>query len=100
MSDAIKPVAWKLTSPSGRYDFEVIEGGSEIAEEFGWHRTALYDQATLDAAIAAERDCRTCRNFSTHSGGCVSVLRCTNANAYQRAGFRQYWETTPEDAGF
>lgn len=80
MSDAIKPVAWSVF----------------LGEPY----KPLYDQSAIDAAVAAERDCRTCRNFSTHSGGCVSVLRCTNANAYKRAGVIQYWETTPENADF
>lgn len=36
-------------------------------------------------------DCRTCRHYTTASGGCLSVIRCVDGVAYQRAGIRQYW---------
>jgi hypothetical protein len=36
-------------------------------------------------------DCRTCRNHTTATGGCVSVLQCNEGSAYQRAGVRQCW---------
>jgi hypothetical protein len=37
-------------------------------------------------------DCRTCRNHTTNSGGCISVLRCVQGSAYQRAGVRKCWD--------
>ena len=37
-------------------------------------------------------DCRTCRHHTTATGGCISVLKCIEGSAYQRAGFRQCWE--------
>ena len=36
-------------------------------------------------------DCRTCRHYTTASGGCLSVLKCVDGVAYQRAGIRQFW---------
>jgi len=51
---------------------------------------ALHDR--LDSLAAEQRrlmDCRTCRNHTTSTGGCVSVLRCIDGSAYQRAGVRQ-----------
>jgi hypothetical protein len=41
----------------------------------------------------APLDCRTCRNHTTASGGCISVLRCIDGSAYQRAGVRQCFES-------
>lgn len=94
MSDAIKPVAWCVGASYWQARESVPYMMLDEAEP-------LYDQATLDAAIAAERDCRTCKNFRANSGGCVSVLRCTNGNEYKRAGIvLQVWEITPADAGF
>ncbi len=40
-------------------------------------------------------DCRTCRNFTTRSGGCMSVLRCVDGSRYQRQGVVQIWESAP-----
>ena len=51
----------------------------------------------LQAALLDARDCRTCRNFTTRSGGCVSVLRCVDGSGYQRQGQFQYWEAAPLD---
>ncbi len=42
------------------------------------------------------RDCRTCKNFTTKSGGCMSVLRCVDGSRYQRQGVVQIWESAPE----
>lgn len=51
--------------------------------------------AELRAALLDARDCRTCRNFTTRSGGCVSVLRCVDGSGYKRQGRFQYWEAAP-----
>ena len=60
--------------------------------------TAAYD-AGKDAGQAAERkrlrDCRLCANYTTASGGCVSVLRCVGGNRYRATTPRQYWEAPP-----
>lgn len=44
--------------------------------------------AELRAALLDARDCRTCRNFTTRSGGCVSVPSSVDehqhTNAWQR----------------
>lgn len=53
------------------------------------------DNERLRAALLDARDCRTCRNFTTRSGGCVSVLRCVDGSGYQRQGRFQYWEAAP-----
>jgi len=50
----------------------------------------------LRAALAQPQaepaiDCRTCRHYTTASGGCLSVIKCVDGVAYQRAGIRQYW---------
>jgi hypothetical protein len=47
----------------------------------------------LRAALLDARDCRTCRHFTTRSGGCMSVLRCVDGSGYQRRGVVQLWET-------
>ena len=64
-------------------------------------RDTVDDQADeidrLRAALLDARDCRTCRNFTTRSGGCVSVLRCVDGSGYQRQGQFQYWEAAPLD---
>ena len=53
--------------------------------------------AELRAALLDARDCRTCRNFTTRSGGCVSVLRCVDGSGYKRQGRFHYWEAAPLD---
>ena len=45
--------------------------------------------------LRAWRDCRTCKNFATKSGGCMSVLRCVDGSGYQRQGVVQIWESAP-----
>lgn len=43
-------------------------------------RGPLYDQAALDAALNLwPRDCRLCGNFTTRTGGCVSVVQCVDS---------------------
>ena len=57
-------------------------------------RKALGPNATmkpLDAAVAAERDCRTCAHHTYASGGCVSALRCVGGDRYQPTQPRQLW---------
>ena len=46
------------------------------------------------ALLAAERDCRTCRNFRG-TQHCHSVLRCVDGSSYQRGGVVQLWEAAP-----
>ena len=49
-----------------------------------------------DAALNLwPRDCRLCGNYTTASGGCVSVLRCVDSNQYKATAPRQYWEAKP-----
>ena len=49
-----------------------------------------------DAALNLwPRDCRLCANFTTASGGCVSILRCVDSNQYKATAPRQFWEARP-----
>ena len=48
-------------------------------------------QEQAAAAHAAALDCRTCRQHNDRVGGCMSVVRCVDGSAYQRAGVRQCW---------
>lgn len=68
-----------------------------MAECYGTLGRQQIELDQLRAALLDARDCRTCRNFSTRSGGCVSVLRCVDGNSYQRQGRFHYWEVAPLD---
>lgn len=52
-------------------------------------------QTLIDRGATEERarqlDCRTCRQHNDRVGGCMSVVRCIDGSAYQRAGVRQCW---------
>lgn len=54
--------------------------------------------------VAAERDCRTCKNWTPHHRSdvmhCSAALRCVAGSSYQRQGVVQLWEAAPIDAGF
>ena len=56
------------------------------------------------AAVAAERDCRTCKNWTPHHRSdvmhCSAALRCVAGSSYRRQGMVQLWEAAPVDAGF
>jgi hypothetical protein len=43
------------------------------------------------ACAVAERDCRTCFNYTTKSGGCVSIFQCVDGAQYKITPPRQYW---------
>ena len=68
-----------------------------MAECYGTLGRQQIEIEQLRAALLDARDCRTCRNFTTRSGGCVSVLRCVDGSGYQRQGRFQYWEAAPLD---
>lgn len=56
----------------------------------------LYDQAALDAALNLwPRDCRLCANFTTRTGGCVSVVQCVDSMQFKATPPRQYWVSAP-----
>lgn len=56
----------------------------------------LYDQAALDAALNLwPRDCRLCANFTTKTGGCVSVVQCVDSMQFKATPPRQYWVLAP-----
>ena len=57
-------------------------------------RAAL--ESFAERVLAAERDCRTCRNFRG-TQHCHSVLRCVDGSSYKRGGVVQLWETEPVD---
>jgi hypothetical protein len=50
------PVAYKWTGPSGQVEYDCESECSAAAAAIGWRAEPLYDQATLDAAVAAERE--------------------------------------------
>lgn len=59
-------------------------------------RVPLYDQAALDAALNLwPRDCRLCANFTTRTGGCVSVVQCVDSMQFKATPPRQYWVSAP-----
>lgn len=59
-------------------------------------RGPLYDQAALDAALNLwPRDCRLCGNFTTRTGGCVSVVQCVDSMQFKATPPRQYWASAP-----
>ena len=53
--------------------------------------TADEMRAYAAECVAAERDCRLCANFTTASGGCVSVLRCVESDQFKKTTPHQYW---------
>ena len=69
---------------------EAMNGKPAPIDGFGGNIDSAFE------AVTAERlstlDCRTCRQHATATGGCISVLKCIEGSAYQRAGFRQCWE--------
>ncbi len=56
-----------------------------------------YISRRIRQELMAVRDCRTCRNFTTASGGCVSVLRCIDGSSYMQTRPMQFWEAAPLD---
>jgi len=62
-------------------------------------RGPLYDQAALDAALNLwPPDCRLCANFTTKTGGCVSVVQCVDSMQFKATPPRQYWASAPNAA--
>jgi hypothetical protein len=70
------------------YDLIVvlIEGG-ELSEVPVWDADQM--RAYGEACVAA--DCRLCANFTTKSGGCVSLVQCVDGSQYKATTPRQYW---------
>lgn len=53
---------------------------------------------TLDMAMDVGRtsvDCRTCKHYTTASGGCRSTAQCINGDQYKATAPRQYWIARP-----
>lgn len=101
LTDGLGPLVERLLNEA---DLCRNDGADDIAAlldeavaEIGVLRSA---NITWGKVVEAWRDCRTCRNFTTASGGCVSVLRCVDGSAYTRQGVVQMWEAAPVDAGF
>ena len=72
------------------------EAHNIMAECYGTLGRQQIEIEQLRAALLDARDCRTCRHFTTRSGGCVSVLRCVDGSGYQRQGRFRFWEAAPE----
>jgi hypothetical protein len=49
-------------------------------------------------ALRADADCRLCANFTTKSGGCVSLVQCVDGSQYKATTPRQYWLAGPDAA--
>lgn len=86
--DAGNPVAWlRVSNISGR------PTGAFLTSELD--RVMLRTERLVPMVIQQHAepviDCRTCRHYTTASGGCLSVIKCVDGVAYQRAGIRQYW---------
>lgn len=50
-----------------------------------------YESKQKKNAVAAERDCRTCANFTTQTGGCMALVQCTDADQFKPTVPRRYW---------
>lgn len=62
-----------------------------------WFRLDCYkgkDMTYPAILLAYLLDCRTCRHFTTASGGCRSLVKCVDASMYVRAGAVRIWEAT------
>lgn len=66
-----------------------LTGDVQAVEAVIGRHPVMYTRAALDAAVAAERDCRTCRHFR---GQCDSVVKCMDGSGYQRGGAVRLWE--------
>ena len=95
-TDGLGPLVERLLNEA---DLCRNDGATDIAELLD---EAVAEIGVLNSAIIswrkaseAWRDCRTCRNFTTSSGGCVSVLRCIDGSSYSRQGVMQFWEAAP-----
>ena len=76
---------------------ETVAGADKSWPRGGPHNAVqLVDAAAVEAALALwPRDCRLCANYTTASGGCVSVLRCVDSSEYKATTPRQFWEARP-----
>lgn len=70
------------------------EAITSLASERAANELLTNEVERLRADVAAERDCRTCRNFRG-TQHCHSVLRCVDGSSYKRGGVVQLWETAP-----
>lgn len=98
-----------VTEANGNVRRLLVAGGSVDVRGYASHLGGLYrsesvarsvsgDDGTVyplvraDEAHGAALDCRTCRHY-TENGGCMSVIRCVQGGAHQRAGVIRYWDT-------
>jgi len=93
----IKPLVW---ARKDQLQHASTRGGLMCAMYPNTDRRAdlqpLYDQAALDAALNLwPRDCRLCANFTTKTGGCVSVVQCVDSMQFKATPPRQYWVSAP-----
>jgi hypothetical protein len=88
----VRPAAW-------RWGVERLRGRPEWRYSIFQTRkeaVPLYDQAALDAALNLwPRDCRLCANYTTKTGGCISVVQCVDSAQFKATAPRQYWVTRP-----
>ena len=106
LDPGVRPDAWWARAENGniRAWTSAHAESLRLAKEVGFQLEPLYSQAALDAAVAAERDCRTCKSWTPHHRAdvmhCSSPLRCVAGSAHKRQGVVQLWEAAPVDAGF
>lgn len=99
----------KATEVTGRLDSLLSERvGPLPAPDVPLVRGGCYTEALVQKIVAekvaAERDCRTCKNWTPHHRSdviyCSAALRCVAGGSYQRQGVVKLWESAPVDAGF
>ncbi len=65
----------------------------DAADVAAWIEAAMLAAANArDAALNLwPRDCRLCANYTTQTGGCVSVVQCVDSVQFKATTPRQYW---------
>jgi hypothetical protein len=90
----VRPAAWALEKDGRPY--KLMYERDQRGDFYSW--APLYDQAALDAALNLwPRDCRLCANYTTQTGGCVSVVQCVDSAQFKATTPRQYWISGPND---
>jgi len=100
-ADIVRPAVWwreQRDAFEGRQTLDPMflqVSEKPCRSENGATYEPLYDKAALNAAVAAERDCRTCAHYLPHHRAgvlhCVCSTRCVDGGSYCRAGRVQQW---------
>jgi hypothetical protein len=109
MSDEATPAGFRTRYRSepgmiGHYPWTYADAGRRKGNRTECEYEDPFTADQVRAAIAAERDCRTCTHWTPHHRAdvmhCSSPLRCVAGSAHKRQGVVQLWEARPVDAGF